>query len=223
VSEPTRADFRAVIDPARLRAEYETRGLDAADVDPDPVVQFRRWFDEAAASAIVEPHAMTLSTVDAAGRPQARVVLLRGLDERGFAFYTNRESAKGHELADAPHAALTFAWLPLHRQVRVTGPVTELPDAASDAYFALRPRGAQIGAWASAQSAVLPDRAALDEAVARVREGFGDGDIPRPPHWGGYAVKPEVVELWQGRPNRLHDRLRYRRDGGRWVVERLAP
>jgi pyridoxamine 5'-phosphate oxidase len=212
-----------MIDPARLRAEYETRGLDVDDVDPDPVVQFRRWFDEAAAAAIVEPHAMTLSTVDAAGRPQARVVLLRGLDERGFAFYTNRESAKGRELADAPYAALTFAWLPLHRQVRVTGPVTELPDAVSDAYFALRPRGAQIGAWASAQSAVLPGRAALDEAVARIRERFGDGDIPRPPHWGGYAVEPEVVELWQGRPNRLHDRLRYRRDGGRWVVERLAP
>jgi pyridoxamine 5'-phosphate oxidase len=212
-----------VIDPARLRAEYEAHGLDSADVDPDPVVQFRRWFDDAAAAAIAEPHAMTLSTVDAQGRPQARVVLLRGLDERGFAFYTNRDSAKGHELARAPHAALTFAWLPLHRQVRVTGPVSELPDDVSDAYFALRPRGAQIGAWASAQSAVLPDRAALDEAVARVRERFGDGEIPRPPHWGGYAVLPEVVELWQGRPNRLHDRLRYRRDGGRWVVERLAP
>src|SRR5436309_7958041 len=152
--------------PGRLREDYKGHALDVADVDRDPIVQFRLWFDEAVAEETVEPDAMTLSTVDAAGNPQARVVLLRGIDDRGFAFYTNRESAKGRELAAHPRAALTFAWLEIYRQVRVTGLVSQLPDADSDAYFATRPRGARIGAWASPQSAPLRDRAALEARVA---------------------------------------------------------
>jgi len=210
--------------PGRLREDYKGHALDVADVDRDPIVQFRLWFDEAVAEETVEPDAMTLSTVDAAGNPQARVVLLRGIDDRGFAFYTNRESAKGRELAAHPRAALTFAWLEIYRQVRVTGLVSQLPDADSDAYFATRPRGARIGAWASPQSAPLRDRAALEARVAEVAARFaGRDDVPRPPFWGGYVLRPEMVELWQGRPDRLHDRIRYRREGEGWVIERLAP
>jgi pyridoxamine 5'-phosphate oxidase len=206
------------------RVEYEGPGLDPADVDPDPIAQFRRWFDDAVAAEVAEPAAMVLATVDSEGRPAARWVLLRGVDERGFAFYTNRESAKARDLAAHPHAALTFGWLALHRAVRVSGPVTPLSEAESDAYFALRPRGAQVGAWASPQSAVLGARDELDRRAAEVEERFAGGDVPRPPHWGGYVVAAEVVELWQGRRNRLHDRVRYRRDeAGAWLRERLAP
>jgi pyridoxamine 5'-phosphate oxidase len=193
-------------------------------VQADPILQFRRWFDEAVGEDVFEPDAMTLATIDADGNPQARVVLLRGLDERGFTFYTNRESAKGRELAGHPRAALTFAWLEIFRQVRVTGEVSTLPDEESDTYFATRPRGAQIGAWASPQSAPLADRATLEARVAEVEQRFAKlADVPRPPFWGGYVVRPEVVELWQGRPDRLHDRVRYRRSGETWVIERLAP
>ena len=210
--------------PGRLREDYKGHALDVTDVHADPILQFRRWFDEAVGEGVAEPDAMTLATVDAAGDPQARVVLLRGLDERGFAFYTNRESAKARELAGRPRAALTFGWLEIYRQVRVIGDVTTLPDEESDAYFATRPRGAQIGAWASPQSAPIADRATLEARVAEVEERFaGLAEVPRPPFWGGYVVRPETVELWQGRPNRLHDRVRYRRDGEAWVIERLAP
>lgn len=210
--------------PSVRREDYDGGRLDPAEVDPDPIVQFRGWFDDAVAAEAPEPAAMTLSTVDADGRPASRYVLLRGLDERGFAFYTNRESAKAHDLAAHPHAALTFGWLGLHRSVRVTGPVRPLPDADSDTYFSLRPRGAQIGAWASPQSAVLESREELDRRVAQAHERFAGRDVPRPPHWGGYVVWPETVEFWQGRPDRLHDRVRYTRaDGGAWRIERLAP
>ena len=205
------------------RREYEAQGLDAGDLDPDPVVQFDRWFTHAREAAVVEPWAMTVSTVDAEGRPSARIVLLRGADERGFAFFTNYDSAKAADLEANPAVALTFGWLEIHRQVRITGTVTRLPEAESDAYFASRPPGSRLGAWASPQSAVLTDRAELERSLDAVRERFGDGDIPRPPNWGGYLVHHETVEFWQGRPNRLHDRLRYRRDGDAWVVERLAP
>lgn len=169
---------------------------------------------------------MTLATVDPEGLPASRWVLLRGLDERGFAFYTNYESAKARDLAAHPHAALTFGWLALHRAVRVTGPVEPLPDADSDTYFAARPRGAQIAAWASPQSAVVESRDELERGVDEIERQFAGGDVPRPPHWGGYVVQPQAIEFWQGRRNRLHDRVRYRRadaDAGTWRIERLAP
>jgi len=166
---------------------------------------------------------MTVSTVDADGRPSSRFVLLRGLDERGFAFFTNYTSAKGRALEANPYAALTFGWLTIHRSVRVEGPVERLPEHESDTYFASRPRGAQLGAWASPQSTVLAGRDELDRALAEAEERFAGGAVPRPPHWGGFLVRPERVELWEGRPNRLHDRVRYTRDGDGWRIERLAP
>jgi pyridoxamine 5'-phosphate oxidase len=212
-----------VVDVAARRAEYEGRGLDVGDLDPDPIVQFRRWMAEAEEAKLVEPTAMALATAGADAMPTNRFVLLRGLDERGFAFYTNHLSEKATELAANPRAALLFGWLALHRQVRVSGDVEQFDDAEADAYFAGRPRGSQLGAWASPQSVVVVDRAEIDRLVADAEKRFGDGPVPRPEFWGGYRVRPESVEFWQGRPNRLHDRLRYRREGDAWVIERLAP
>ena len=211
------------MDLAGLRREYESQGIDVGDLDPDPVEQSRKWVDDAIAAQCIEANAMTVSTVDGEGRPQSRYVLLRGLDERGFWFFTNSDSEKGRALAGNPHAALTFAWLQLHRQLRVAGVVEQLPPELSDAYFARRSRGSQIGAWASRQSTVIESRAALDEAVAEYERRFEGQDVPRPPFWCGYALKPDVIEFWQGRPSRLHDRIRFRRDGESWVPERLAP
>jgi pyridoxamine 5'-phosphate oxidase len=205
------------------RGDYEGDTLDPAGVDPDPIVQFRAWFAAARDAGIFEPEAMTVSTVDEHGRPSARFVLLRGLDERGFCFYTNYDSAKARQLARHPYAALTFGWLVLHRQVRVEGPVERLPEAESDAYFALRPRAARIGAWASPQSSVLGGRDELERSVAETEARFAGAEVPRPPQWGGFLVRPERVELWQGRRGRLHDRLRYERAGDGWRIERLAP
>ena len=197
--------------------------LDPASVDPDPIAQFRAWFAAARDAGIYEPEAMTVSTVGADGRPSSRFVLLRGLDERGFAFFTNYTSAKGRALEAHPYAALTFGWLTIHRSVRVEGPVERLPEHESDTYFASRPRGAQLGAWASPQSSVLSERDELDRALAEAERRFEGGPVARPPHWGGFLVRPERIELWEGRPNRLHDRVRYTRAGDGWRIERLAP
>jgi pyridoxamine 5'-phosphate oxidase len=206
-----------------MHSEDVRAGLVEADVDPDPMVQFGRWFDDAEAADLVEPSAMTLATATAEGVPSARMVLLRGVDQRGFVFYTNYESRKAAELAANPRAALVFWWGELQRQIRVEGPVERTSQQESAAYFRTRPLGSRLSAWASPQSRVIPGRAVLDQRVAELAAGHPDGDIPLPPFWGGYRLVPEVVELWQGRPNRLHDRLRYTRVADGWRLERLAP
>ncbi|WP_448380333.1 pyridoxamine 5'-phosphate oxidase [Gloeomargarita sp.] len=214
-----REPVRAVAD---LRREYTQNVLLTAD--PDPWVQFQQWFEEACAAPIREPNAMTLATVDAQGCPDARIVLLKGFDAQGLQFFTNMNSAKGQQLAHCPQAALVFWWEPLERQVRFRGTVTPLPAAASDAYFQQRPRDSQLGAWASPQSQVIPDRSALEERFAQLAQEYADREIPRPPFWGGYCLRPHTIEFWQGRPSRLHDRIAYRlQPDGTWQQTRLAP
>ena len=206
-----------------LRRDYMQRGLDEKDLQPDPFQQFGIWFQEALNSKVIaEPNAMVLSTISPEGRPRGRFVLLKGFDAEGFVFFSNYLSAKGRSLELNPHGSLTFGWIEMERQVCIEGTVTKTPRAAVEAYFATRPRGSRLGAWASHQSEVVPNREILTEALAQAEARFPD-QVPPPPEWGGYRLVPERIEFWQGRINRLHDRLRYRKEGEAWIVERLAP
>jgi pyridoxamine 5'-phosphate oxidase len=206
------------------RKDYNLFNLRETGVDPDPICQFERWFDEATQSDIPEPNAMTLATATPDGRPSARVVLLRGVDERGFVFFTNYDSRKGRELDVNPFAALVLFWHELERQVRVEGSVQRVSADESDSYFHSRPASSRIGAWASPQSEVIESRELLENRCRELEKGFEGGAIPRPPNWGGFRLVPETIEFWQGRLSRLHDRLRYSRRGqSEWLIERLAP
>lgn len=208
---------------ADLRRDYRARQLSESEVAADPIAQFRRWFDEALRAELLEVNAMTLATASPDGRPAARIVLLKGLDDGGFVFFTNYGSAKATDLEANPQACLVCFWAELERQVRITGTVARVDASESDAYFASRPRESQLGALASPQSQVIASRATLESRLSEVAAQHTEHEIARPAHWGGYRVSPSIVEFWQGRPNRLHDRLRYRRVDGAWIVERLAP
>lgn len=209
---------------ADMRKDYGAKGLHEKDLAKNPFRQFEQWFQEVEAAKVTEPNAMTLATVDRAGRPSARTVLLKACDGRGFVFYTNYESRKGRELAASGRATLVFPWIALERQVIVEGPVTQVSREEAEVYFHSRPRASQLAAWASPQSTVIAGREVIEESYRVVEKKYEGREVPLPPQWGGYRVAPETMEFWQGRRSRLHDRLRYRREpGGDWVVERLAP
>jgi pyridoxamine 5'-phosphate oxidase len=208
---------------ADLRRDYALARLDEANVSADPIAQFERWFNEALEAKVMEPNAMALATATREASPSVRMVLLKGVDQRGFAFFTDYRSQKGVELSSNPRAALVFYWSELERQVRATGRVSTIPSAESEAYFRSRPLNSRLGAWTSHQSQVIPDRAVLEEKARQVAQRYPGDDVPLPPYWGGYRITPEIIEFWQGRQSRLHDRIRYRRDGEEWRMERLSP
>jgi pyridoxamine 5'-phosphate oxidase len=211
-------------DPAASRYEHAGQGLRRRDLDPDPIKQFSNWFTAAIEAGIRDVNAMSLATAGADGKPSVRVVLLKGFDQDGLVFFTNYQSEKGRQLEENPYAACAFYWIELDRQVRISGPVQKTSREESERYFHSRPVSSQLGAWASRQSEVLDARRVLDARMAEMTERYGDGPIPLPPHWGGYVVKPQVIEFWQGRANRLHDRFRYTRQAdGTWQADRLAP
>lgn len=212
-----------VPDIAALRVEYESVGIDPADMADDPVEEFTSWFTAAVEAGVTELNAFVLATATPDGRPSARAVLLKEIGPEGLSFFTNLDSRKGRELRDNPRAAGCFVWIDLHRQIRVEGDVTQVPDEIADAYFASRPPGSRLSAAVSAQSEVVESRAVLDEAYEELQERHPGGDVPRPPRWGGFRIVPDEFEFWQGRPNRFHDRVRYRLVGESWMKERLAP
>ena len=210
---------------ADLRQNYTLAGLERTDLKPNPIEQFNLWFQQALEADLVEPNAMTLATATPEGKPTARIVLLKGVSDRGFVFYTNYESQKGQQLTANPYAALVFLWDKLERQIRIEGRVEKLSSAESAAYFHSRPKASQLGAWTSDQSRVIPNRAVLEQKQAALQEQYsGDAEVPLPPHWGGFCVIPDRLEFWQGRPSRLHDRLVYDlQNDGSWKIERLSP
>ena len=208
---------------ANLRNEYARAGLSEAEVNPDPISQFRAWFEDALAAGLHEPNAMTLATSTPDGKPSARVVLLKGFDERGFVFYTNYDGRKAAELEHNPRAALVFYWGELERQVRIEGRVVRVSEDESDAYFESRPRGSRLGAWASEQSRTIDGRERLEARLRELEREYEGRNVPRPTFWGGYRVEPEAIEFWQGRENRLHDRIVFRQTEGGWEIERLQP
>ncbi|MBW4526178.1 MAG: pyridoxamine 5'-phosphate oxidase [Phormidium tanganyikae FI6-MK23] len=208
---------------ADLRKDYTKETLNETDVDPNPFQQFQRWFDQAANAELPEPNAMTLATASKEGIPAARIVLLKAVDDRGFTFFTNYNSAKGKELEANPQAALVFLWTELERQVRIVGTVEKSASEESDGYFFSRPHNSRLGAWASDQSEVIPIRDVLEQKLAALKLEYENREVPRPSHWGGFRVIPREIEFWQGRSSRLHDRLRYQRKEDSWIIDRLSP